>query len=46
MGIGCLVCIINVLITPVGNVLMRLSCEGKELRILVSSDFFQRWKSL
>ena len=29
MGIGCLVCIINVLITPVGNVLMRLSCEGK-----------------
>ena len=29
MGIGCLVCIINLLIAPVGNVLMRLSCEGK-----------------
>ena len=29
MGIGCLVCIINLLTAPVGNVLMRLSCEGK-----------------
>ena len=29
LGIGCLVCIINWLIVPVGNVLMRLSCQGK-----------------
>ena len=30
MGIGSLVCIINLLITPFGNVLMRLGCWGKE----------------
>ena len=29
MGIGPLVCINNLLITPVGNVLMRLGCQGK-----------------
>ena len=29
LGIGCLVCIINWLIVPVGNVLMRLSCQGE-----------------
>ena len=29
MGIGPLVCINNLLITPVGNVWMRLSCQGK-----------------
>ena len=29
MGIGSLVCIINLLIAPVGNVLMRLGCQGK-----------------
>ena len=29
MGIGPLVCINNLLITPVGNVLMRLSCQDK-----------------
>ena len=29
LGIGCLVCIINWLIVPVSNVLMRLSCQGK-----------------
>ena len=29
MGIGSLVCIINLLIAPVANVLMRLSCQGK-----------------
>ena len=33
VGIGSPVCIINLLIVPVGNVLMRLSCQ--ELRILV-----------
>ena len=29
LGIGSLVCIIKVLIAPVGNVLMRLDCQGK-----------------
>ena len=29
MGMGSLVCIINLPITPVGNVLMRLGSEGK-----------------
>ena len=29
MGIGPLVCIINVLIAPVGNVLMRSGCQDK-----------------
>ena len=29
MGIGSLVCIINLLITPVGNVLMRLGHQGE-----------------
>ena len=29
MEIGPLVCIKNLLITPVGNVLVRLGCQGK-----------------
>ena len=29
MGIGFLVCVNNLLITPVDNVLMRLGCQGK-----------------
>ena len=29
VGIGPLVCINNLLITPVGNVLMRLGCQSK-----------------
>ena len=29
MGIGSLVCIINLLISPVENVLLKLSCQGK-----------------
>ena len=29
VGIGSPFCIINLLIVPVGNVLMRLSCQGK-----------------
>ena len=29
MGIGSLVCIINLLISPVANVLLKLSCQGK-----------------
>ena len=44
VGIGSLVYIINLLIAPVANVLMRLSSQGKELRIFEGSDFFQTWK--
>ena len=29
MGIGTLVCSVNLLIAPVANVLMRLGCQGK-----------------
>ena len=38
MGIGPLVCINNLLITPVGNVLMRLGCQGKG-----TEDFSRQW---
>ena len=31
MGLGSLVYIINLRIAPVDNVLMRLSCQGKEI---------------
>ena len=41
MGIGSLVYIINLLIAPVANVLMRLGSQGKELRIFGGSDFLQ-----
>ena len=30
MGLGSLVCIVNLQIAPVDNVLMRLGCQGKE----------------
>ena len=43
MGIDSLVCIINLLITPVGNVLMRLGL-AKELRILIDNDLIQTWE--
>ena len=46
MGIGSLVCINNLLITPVGNVLMRLAVKAKELRILVGSDFFSNLETI
>ena len=29
VGIGSLVCIVNLLVAPVANVLMRLGCQGK-----------------
>ena len=29
MGIGPIVCIVNLLIAPVANVLMRLGCQGE-----------------
>ena len=35
---GSLVCIINLLISPVGNVLMRLGCQGKG-----TEDFNGQW---
>ena len=38
MGIGSLVSIINLLITPVGNVVMRLGCQSKE-----TEDFRRQW---
>ena len=45
VGIGFIVCIINLLITPVGNVLIRLGCQGKGTKIiLMSNDFFQTCK--
>ena len=40
MGIGCLVCIVNLLFAPVENVLMLMAVKVKEPRILVGSDFF------
>ena len=43
VGIGSLVCITNLLIAPVRNVLMRM-IRAKELRILAGSAFFQIWK--
>ena len=44
LGIASLVCIIDLLIAPIGNFLMRLCCQGKGTRILIGSDFFQTWK--
>ena len=29
LGIGSLICIVNLLMTPVANALMRLGCQGK-----------------
>ena len=44
VGIRSLVCIINLPIAPVGNFWWGWAVRAKELRILVSSDFFQTWK--
>ena len=40
MGIGPLVCINNLLITPVGNVLMRLGYQGKGTEYFSSQRLF------
>ena len=40
MGIGSHVGIINLRTTLVSNVLMKLGCRARELRILVGSEFF------
>ena len=43
--ISSLVCIINLLIAPLGNVLMRLGCQGKgTYDFSIGSDFSQTWK--
>ena len=45
VGIGFLFCIINLLIALVGNVLIRLGCQGKGTKIiLMGNDFFQTCK--
>ena len=45
VGIGFIVCIINLLIALVGNVLIRLGCQGKGTKIiLMGNDFFQTCK--
>ena len=44
VGIGSLVGIINLLITPVGNVLTKLGCRGKGSENFSRSDFFQPGK--
>ena len=38
VGVGSLVCNINLLIAPVGNVLMRLGCQGKGIE-----DISRQW---
>ena len=40
MGMGSLVCIVNLPIAPVGNVLMRLGCQGKETEDFSGQLFF------
>ena len=40
MGIGSLVCIINLPIAPVANVLMRLGCRGKGTEVLARKVTF------
>ena len=40
MGIGSLVCIIDLLIAPVGIVLMRLGCQGKGTEDLKRQGLF------
>ena len=43
--IGSLVCIINFLIAPVANVLMRLGCQGKGSEDLTGTEtLFQTWQ--
>ena len=44
VGIGSLVGIINLLITPVGNVFTKLGCRGKGTENFSRSDFFQPGK--
>ena len=46
VGIGPLVCINNLLITPVGNVLMRLGCQGKGTEDFSRQWLFSTWKAI
>ena len=45
-GIGSLVCIINLLIVPVGNILMRLGCQGKGTEDFSRQRLFSNLKSI
>ena len=40
MGIGSLVCIINLPIAPNDNISMKLGCMDKGIEDLIGSDFF------
>ena len=42
VGIGPLVCINNLLIAPVGNVLMRLGYQGKGTKYFSRQDLFSK----
>ena len=44
LGIASLVCIINLLIVPVDNVLMRLGCQGKGTEDFSKQRLFSTWK--
>ena len=46
MGIGPLVCINNLLITPVGNVLMRLGYQGKGTEDFSSQCLFSNLETI
>ena len=44
VGIGSLDCIINLLLAPVGNVLMRWGYQGKGTEEFSNKRLFQTWK--
>ena len=46
LGIASLVCIINLLIAPVGNVLMRLGCLGKGTEDFSGQLLFSNLKTI
>ena len=46
MGIGSLVCIINLLIALVANVLMRLGCQGKGTEDFSKQRLFSNLKTI
>ena len=46
MGMGSLVCIVNLPIAPVGNVLMRLGCQGTETEDFSGKLFFSNLETI
>ena len=46
MGIGSLVCIVNLLIAPVANVLMRLGCQSKRTKDFSRQCFFSNLETI